>query len=158
MAPDIIVQVAKVTGAEHGQRSQYDYIIKNPEVAGLTKDSIIRFNKTELAPKRRLGDYIGHLSEEDIQTIKQAGLVESLTEGLNREAMITELEKLGKNYNWSRFDDRQIYSMLQRELYKKPKHTQVIDIPGAEYCPKCGMQLTDSGECPRCDIYDPELI
>jgi len=44
--------------------------------------------------------------------------------------------------------------MYQREVVNK-KPQPKLDSP--QYCEKCGLQLTDSGECPRCDLEDPEL-
>lgn len=79
---DIILPVAKITSKE--TRTNKDYIIKNWKDAGLDKESVIRFDKIMLAMQKDLKeeDYIGHLSEEDIKTIKEKKLVESLIESI----------------------------------------------------------------------------
>jgi hypothetical protein len=81
-----MVQVAKITGAEHGQRSEFDYVIKDYKAAGLTKPSIIRFDKTILVGKSQLTDYIGHLSEEDIKAIQKITPIrELITSSLHKK-------------------------------------------------------------------------
>ena len=76
---------------------------------------------------------------------------------MSRDSMIAELEKLGKQYKWYKYDDRQIWSMLQRELHRKPQHVSTISSVDPQFCPECGTQLTTNGECPKCDLEDPEL-
>lgn len=34
---------------------------------------------------------------------------------------------------------------------------EIKEKPEIKYCKRCGMQLNDSGECPRCDLLDPTV-
>ena len=34
---------------------------------------------------------------------------------------------------------------------------EIKEKPEIKYCKRCGMQLNDSGECPRCDLKDPTI-
>lgn len=76
---DIIIPVAKITSTLD-IRTKSDYTIVNWKESGLTKPSVIRFDKKELVIKSALSekDYIGHLSEEDIQNITKLHLVEMM--------------------------------------------------------------------------------
>lgn len=84
---------------------------------------------------------------------------ESLEEGMSRDSMITELQKLGKNYNFNKYTDAQLYRMYQREA-NKPIEKSIGDIEqeykDSRLCPQCRHELTDAGECPVCDLGDEE--
>lgn len=85
----------------------------------------------------------------------------------DRLAMITELKNAGKNYNFSKYSDAQLYRMLQRlhqpkvaakAPKKEPEHELDLDFTAKEleYC-ECGERLTDFGQCPVCDLGEEDL-
>lgn len=71
---DKIVLVAMVTTKTH--KDQYE--IRDWKEAGLDRKSYINFNVTQYFDMNRLGKYVGHLSDFDIQRIKSQKLDESL--------------------------------------------------------------------------------
>lgn len=75
---DIILPIAKITS--HDVRTSNEYEILNWQEVGLSKPSVIRFDKKELILRSKLpeSNYIGHLSQEDIDSIKNLHLIESL--------------------------------------------------------------------------------
>lgn len=80
---DVILPIAKITSCDI--RTAKDYRILNWKEAGLTKPSVIRFDKNALILKSSLSDsgYIGHLAAIDIDKIKTLHLVENLEEELD---------------------------------------------------------------------------
>jgi len=70
-----VIPVAKITS--HSSRTDYDYSIVNWAKAGLPKPSVIRFDKKEIIVVSALSqkDYIGHLTNEDIQNIIRLKLI-----------------------------------------------------------------------------------
>ena len=66
--------MSMITSKKH--RNQY--AIRDWKYAGLTKPSYINFNHTQITSKDKLGEYIGHLSDFDIQRIKSQKWDESL--------------------------------------------------------------------------------
>lgn len=76
---DILLPIAKITSKE--PRDSSDYRIVEWEVAGLDKPSVVRFGKQLLIVRNTLlaDDYIGKLSDIDIENIKELQL-ESLNE------------------------------------------------------------------------------
>lgn len=78
----------------------------------------------------------------------------------NRQSMIDDIKRTGKNYNFDKYTDAQLFRMWQRlqtpKLVKKePKHELDLDfdIEESKYC-DCGARLSDAGFCPVC--YDGE--
>lgn len=80
----------------------------------------------------------------------------------NRQKSIRCLKDLGKNYNFDRFSDQQLYVMCKKEQVKAKKIAQeqtemeneLENCPEAQTCPQCGGPLNDAGECPKCDLGD----
>jgi len=83
----------------------------------------------------------------------------------DRQFHIDELKKAGKNYNFSKYTDAQLYRMWQRlqqprVAVKEPKHDLDLDFePEQEHdcCNFCGMRLTDFGQCPVCDLGEEDI-
>ena len=80
---------------------------------------------------------------------------------MSRDAMIDELEDLGVHYNFDRFDDRQIYRMLEKERVKAAKMADMkaaeAETPLPSTCDECGARLNDGGTCPVCDHGEEQL-
>jgi hypothetical protein len=82
----------------------------------------------------------------------------------DRQYFIDELKKAGKNYNFNKYTDAQLYRMCQRlqkpaEMAKEPEHELDLDFESErdlEYC-DCGERLTDFGQCPVCDLGEEDL-
>lgn len=91
--------------------------------------------------------------------------LDELDEGLSRQEIISRLNALGKNYNFDRFPDKQLFGMLRdaeakKEREKKVDHELDLDFEPAETfdcCDFCGMRLTDFGQCPECDLGEEDL-
>lgn len=82
----------------------------------------------------------------------------------DRQALIDEIKKSGKNYNFAKYTDNQLYRMAQRLRQsklatKEPAHDLDLDFElkkDFEYC-ECGEILTDFGQCPVCDFGEEDL-
>jgi len=81
----------------------------------------------------------------------------------DRQFHIDELKKAGKNYNFNKYTDAQLYRMWQRLqkptcAVKEPEHELDLDFDTKEpeYC-ECGVRLTDFGQCPVCDLGEEDL-
>jgi hypothetical protein len=83
----------------------------------------------------------------------------------DRLYFIDELKKAGKNYNFDKYTDAQLYRMLQRlqtpvvkRVIKEPVHELDLDfdVKEPERC-ECGARLTDFGQCPVCDLGEEDL-
>jgi len=82
-----------------------------------------------------------------------------------RPELISKLRAAGKNYNFNKFTDAQLYKMCQKlDTPKKkatePKHDLDLDfepVEGFDCCDFCGMRLTDMGQCPVCDLGEEDL-
>ena len=82
----------------------------------------------------------------------------------NRQTLIDEIKKSGKNYNFDKYTDAQLYRIWQRlqkpQVVKvEPKHELDLDFePEREivYC-DCGQRLTDFGACPKCDLGEEDI-
>jgi hypothetical protein len=81
----------------------------------------------------------------------------------DRQALIDEIKKSGKNYNFDKYTDAQLYRMVQRirqprVAVKEPSHELDLDfeITRPERC-DCGARLTDFGQCPVCDLGEEDL-
>lgn len=71
---------------------------------------------------------------------------------MNRQACIDRLKVLGKNYNFEKYSDAQIYRMLEKaEKEKADKEAMASTAAESHTCDECGCALTDSGLCPACD-------
>ena len=81
-----------------------------------------------------------------------------------RQFYIDEIKKAGKNYNFNKYTDAQLYRMWQRlpkpaKATKEPAHELDIDFEpetDVAYC-DCGVRLTDFGDCPVCDLGEEGL-
>ena len=69
-----MVVMAMITTKKH--RNQYE--IRDWKQAGLKTQSYINFKHTQITSKDKLGDYVGHLSNYDIQRIKSQKLDENI--------------------------------------------------------------------------------
>lgn len=128
-----------------------------------TAEEAIAFAKTLKTPAEVIDNSITEsINEERVIWTN----IDSLEEAFSRDVMISELKAKGKNYNFNKYSDAQIYRMYEREMNKKvvkptPTLTDTTDEEDVEYietsnCPQCGHQLTDFGECPVCDLGDEE--
>lgn len=99
--------------------------------------------------------------------------LDEINEGLSRQEIIYRLRALGKNYNFNRFPDKQLYGMLRDAEEKKEREERVkltakkvepdldLDfdpIKTFDSCDFCNMRLTDFGLCPKCDLGEEDLI
>jgi hypothetical protein len=82
----------------------------------------------------------------------------------DRQALIDEIKKSGKNYNFDKYTDAQLYRMAQRirqpkVATKEPTHELDLDfeITKPDRC-DCGARLTDFGQCPVCDLGEEDLV
>lgn len=78
----------------------------------------------------------------------------------SRQAMIDDIKETGKQYNFDKFTDAQLFRIWQRlqkpvNVSKEPKHELDLDFDDkfTNYC-DCGTRLSDAGFCPVC--YDGE--
>lgn len=82
----------------------------------------------------------------------------------DRLMLINDIRKAGKNYNFNKFTDAQLYRIWQRlqkpvKAVKEPIHELDLDFEpekNIDYC-ECGVRLTDFGQCPVCDIGEEDL-
>jgi hypothetical protein len=80
-----------------------------------------------------------------------------------RQSLIDKIKKSGKNYNFDKYTDAQLYRIaqrLQQIVSKEPKHELDLDfehIKNSACCDFCGMRLTDFGACPICDLGEEDL-
>lgn len=71
---------------------------------------------------------------------------------MNRQACIDRLEALGKNYNFEKYSDAQIYRMLEKAEKEKADNEAIANNADERHaCGECGCVLTDSGLCPVCN-------
>lgn len=83
----------------------------------------------------------------------------------SRQSLIDKIKKTGKNYNFDKYTDAQLYRMVQRlqqpkvVVKKEPAHELDLDfeIEKPECC-DCGVRLTDFGQCPVCDLGEEDLV
>lgn len=80
-----------------------------------------------------------------------------------RQSLIDKIKKSGKNYNFDKYTDAQLYRIAQRLQQprittKEPAHELDLDFDtrALEYC-ECGIRLTDFGACPVCDLGEEDL-
>lgn len=77
-----------------------------------------------------------------------------------RNQMISALQSWGCHYNFSKYTTAQIYNMYRRELAKAQEYKNFdneyhsSNIGQDVTCDECDARLTDSGECPVCDLGD----
>lgn len=83
----------------------------------------------------------------------------------DRQSLIDVIKRSGKNYNFNKYTDAQLYRMTQRlqqprVAVKAPKHELDLDFESAEdfaYCDFCGTRLTDFSVCPVCDLGEEDI-
>ena len=128
-----------------------------------TADEAIAFAKTLKTPAEVIDNTLSEsLKEEKVIWTN----LDTLEEALSRDDMIADLKAIGKNYNFNKYTDAQIYRIHQREMNKKvveptPALADIDNEEDVEYietsnCPRCNHQLTDAGQCPVCDLGDEE--
>ncbi len=79
-----------------------------------------------------------------------------LHEGLSRQEIIYKLKALGRNYQFGKYSDGQLYRILQHVLKAEQENSTAIPeypVTRTEYttCDSCGRRLSDGGYCPVCD-------
>jgi hypothetical protein len=82
----------------------------------------------------------------------------------NRQEMINDIRKAGKNYNFNKYTDTQLFRMWQRlqkpkPAIKEPEHEFDLAFDDSQYdiyC-DCGAKLSDAGFCPVCDDGEEDL-
>jgi rubrerythrin len=94
----------------------------------------------------------------------------SLAEGYSdRYTLINNIKKAGKNYNFNKYTDAQLFRIWKRiqaqeqKPVKKPAHEfdldfDIIPSPNFEYCDFCGTRLTDLNQCPICDLGEEDFV
>lgn len=92
--------------------------------------------------------------------------LDKLTESSNRQMLIDNIKKLGKNYNFAAYTDAQLFRMWRRLEDAKQKKNKiepknVFDLEfenrGYDYCDLCGCILNELGQCPVCDLGEEDL-
>lgn len=104
---DLFVPVAKITGIN--SKTPKTYEIKDWEIAGLDKPSYIIFDRQELLSNEFVnsnGTFRGHLSENDIQSIKSNKLHEYLKE-----------ESEPEEINESLTEDKKRLNNIEKQIY-----------------------------------------
>lgn len=125
---DIFVKVSKIT-SKQARNDATEYTIIDWEAAGLNSPSVIRFSKQDLIKSSDIpeGNKIGHLSDKDIQNIKQSHLVESLQEELSDnpspeigpEMGLSSLIISAINGEWNTIDEyNQLVAIAEQEGYQ----------------------------------------
>ena len=84
----------------------------------------------------------------------------------DRQSLISIIKRSGKNYNFDKYTDAQLYHIAQRLqqpriVPKEPKHELDLDFEytkNSACCDFCGMRLNDFGACPICDLGEEDLI
>ena len=84
----------------------------------------------------------------------------------DRHTLIADIKKAGKNYNFDKYTDAQLFRMWQRlqtpKLAKKePVHELDLDfepVRDFDCCDFCGERLTDLGQCPVCELGEDDLV
>lgn len=117
---NILLPIAEITS--HEKRTNKDYEIIKWKEAGLSKKSVIRFDKIQFATDNLLKSKIGELQQEDIDKIKELKLVESLKENLNDFWNIRDnLEELSKKFNEVNLiiDNGELRPLSKEELANK---------------------------------------
>lgn len=82
-----------------------------------------------------------------------------------RFELISKLRAAGKNYNFNKYTDAQLYRMVQKlqkpiKVVKEPEHDLDLDFEPADTfacCDFCGTRLTDFNQCPICDLGEEDL-
>ena len=88
---------------------------------------------------------------------------EDLDEGMSRQAMIDALKGAGKDYNFDRFSDAQLYRMYEKDVFlkpeapKRPSRRSMMINPYENTCEECGARLNDMGQCPKCIHGEEDL-
>ena len=84
--------------------------------------------------------------------------VKESTNWIDRDSLIKDLQAAGKNYNFSKYTDAQLYRMWERiqdEAMYTPIEPEVEK--SEKLCPNCGEFLNTIGECPHCDLFEYDL-
>lgn len=81
----------------------------------------------------------------------------------DRQTLIDNIKRAGKNYKFEKYTTAQLYRMwqkIQQEQAKPakqvPKHELDLEFDETDkaefnYCDTCGTRLSDGGYCPICD-------
>jgi hypothetical protein len=87
----------------------------------------------------------------------------------DRQTLIANIKKAGKNYNFNKYNTAQLFRIWQRLQAPKPVLNKSIEEPAHEfdldfeptpeyyYCDFCGERLTDLGQCPVCELGEEDL-
>lgn len=91
-------------------------------------------------------------------TFMELGKLYESTNRLERSAIIRKIKELGKEYNFDKYSDEQLYRMLERAqkaTEEKAAIQEYSDLLSKGHdisaCVECGATLTDGGLCPVCD-------
>ena len=97
-------------------------------------------------------------------------VVRPMFEDMSRTELISQIKKSGRNYNFAKYTNAQLYRMWQRiqnELPVKksipqPKHDLDLDFDDVDtvetkQCDFCGTPLNTLDQCPICDLGDEDL-
>lgn len=85
---DIVVKIAKVTTHNPRVKFKKEYAIKDCKGAGLPEQSTIRFSKKDTVTHAVILDKIGRLTEQDINNILAARLLESFNNSLKFKVLL----------------------------------------------------------------------
>lgn len=82
--------------------------------------------------------------------------LDSINEAYSRPMLIHNIKKAGRNYNFDKYTDAQLYRIWlrlrssaeeeQQQAFKDYHNSKVNPT-----CDECGRRLTDGGHCPVCD-------
>lgn len=78
-------------------------------------------------------------------------------EWLSRKALIRNIKNSGRNYNFEKYSDEQLYSIWERiqkedaERIAAWEYRNLSDDDRPATCTECGIRLNSNGLCPCCD-------
>ena len=72
---------------------------------------------------------------------------------LDRDTIIDNIKSSGKQYNFEKYSDEQLYRIWQRIQNSETtySHLEVAPERAYDYCDRCDCRKTDGGNCPVCD-------
>ena len=81
---------------------------------------------------------------------------------LNRDMLIDNIKAAGKQYNFDKYSDSQLYRIWERikdNSLKYAKYDGTLDSSSRhDTCPECGIPLNDGGTCPVCDDGEEDYL
>ena len=84
-------------------------------------------------------------------------------ERMDRNSLIVKLKDLGKDYNFDKYSDEQLYRIWERaekeyaEVTAMDEYRELVKVSQSPTCEECGTLLNDGGTCPVCDDGEEHL-